>query len=134
MLLSFVADWRGELAALGAALIWAIASVIYTGMGRQLAPLLLNFLKGMIAIVLIILTLLLTGSLLPQVDPGKVSLLLLSGAIGIGFGDTAYFQALNCLGARRSLVMESLAPPIAAVLAMIFCRNNSRPPPGLGLP
>lgn len=124
MLLSFAADWRGELAALGAALIWAVASVIYMEMGRQLSPLLLNFLKGMVAIGLLILTLLLTGTLLPQVDPTAVSLLLLSGAIGIGIGDTAYFQALNCLGARRSLVLESLAPPIAALLAMMFLQEQ----------
>lgn len=114
------ATYRGELAALSAALIWAIASVVYTGVGRTLSPLLLNLVKGLIALVLLILTLLLTGQFLPTVDPARLGLLLASGALGIGLGDTAYFTALNCLGPRRSLVLESLSPPLTAVLAWLF--------------
>lgn len=112
--------YPGELAALSASCIWAIASVVYTGIGRQLSPLLLNLVKGLIAIALLILTLLLTGQLFPTVSPSALLLLLLSGALGIGLGDTAYFEALNCLGPRRSLVLESLAPPLAALLGLIF--------------
>ncbi|MBL1176226.1 DMT family transporter [Pantanalinema sp. GBBB05] len=112
-------EFRGEFAALSAALIWAVASVIYTQLGRQLTPLMLNLAKGMIAIGLLILTLLLRSSLFPTVPLPAVGLLLLSGAIGIGFGDTAYFAALNHLGTRRALVLESLAPPLAALLALV---------------
>jgi len=117
-------DYRGELAALSASLIWAIASIVYTGVGRTLSPLLLNLVKGLIAIVLLIVTLLLFGQLLPQVSPTATGLLLLSGALGVGLGDTAYFEALNCLGPRRSLVLESLAPPIAALLALVFLNEK----------
>ncbi|NJP11864.1 MAG: DMT family transporter [Leptolyngbyaceae cyanobacterium RU_5_1] len=115
---------QGELAALGAALIWAIAAVIYTGVGRQLSPLVLNLAKGLIAIALLILTLLPLGTLLPPAEPKTLVLLLFSGAIGIGLGDTAYFEALNCLGPRRTLVLESLAPPLAALLALIFLQER----------
>lgn len=114
------AAYRGELAALTAALIWAIASIVYTGVGRTLSPLLLNLVKGLIALVLLILTLLLTGQRLPQVHPAMMGLLLASGVLGIGLGDTAYFEALNCLGPRRSLVLESLSPPLTAILAWVF--------------
>ncbi|PSB25321.1 DMT family transporter [Stenomitos frigidus] len=124
MALSFLIDFRGEVAALSAALIWAIASVIYIGIGRQLSPLVLNFVKGLIAIVLLILTLLLKGGLLPQISLTAVGLLFLSGVVGIGFGDTAYFEALNCLGARRALVLESVAPPLAAVMALVFLQER----------
>lgn len=124
MVLSFAAQFRGELAALTAAFIWAIASVIYIGVGKHLSPLLLNLVKGLIAIVLLVLTLLLQGELLPAVQPLALGLLLLSGVIGIGFGDTAYFESLNRLGARRSLVLESLAPPLAAILALVFLQER----------
>jgi drug/metabolite transporter (DMT)-like permease len=116
--------YPGELAALSSALIWAIASVIYTRMGRQLSALWLNLAKGTIAIVLLILTLGLWGQLFPAVEPRAIGLLLLSGAIGIGLGDTAYFQALQHLGARRALVLESTAPPLAALLALMFLREQ----------
>lgn len=124
MVLSFVAQFRGEIAALTAAFIWAIASVIYIGVGKHLSPLLLNLVKGLIAIVLLVLTLLLQGELLPSVQPLALGLLLLSGVVGIGFGDTAYFESLNRLGARRSLVLESLAPPLAAILALVFLQEQ----------
>lgn len=113
-------DYRGEFAALSASLIWAIASIVYTGVGRTIAPLMLNLVKGLMALILLVFTLLLTKQLLPDVNPINVQLLLLSGALGIGLGDTAYFEALNCLGPRRSLILESLAPPIAAILALCF--------------
>ena len=124
MALSFFIDFRGELAALSAALIWAIASVIYIGIGRQLSPLVLNLVKGLIAIALLLLTLLLKGELLPQISGAAIGLLSLSGIVGIGFGDTAYFEALNCLGARRALVLESVAPPLAAVMALLFLQER----------
>lgn len=115
---------QGELAALSAALIWAIASVVYSRMGRQLPPLLLNLAKGLIAVLLLVATLLVQGALLPEVPLTAIGLLLASGAIGIGFGDTAYFAALNGLGARRALVLESLAPPLAALLALLFLQER----------
>ena len=72
------------------------------------------------AIALISLTLLLQQNELTRTEPLPYVLLLLSGMIGIGLGDTAYFSALNHLGPRRVLLMESVAPPIAALLAWIF--------------
>jgi drug/metabolite transporter (DMT)-like permease len=123
-MLPLLTDFRGELAALGAALIWAITSVIYVDFGRQLSPLVLNLVKGLIAIALLFLTLLLKNQLFPEVTFSVLGLLLLSGVVGIGLGDTAYFQALNCLGARRSLVLESLSPPLAALLALTFLGEN----------
>lgn len=124
MMPSFLTTFRGELAALSAALIWAIASVIYIGMGRQLSPLILNLVKGLIAIAFLLLTLLLQGEPLPPISLSAIGLLCLSGVIGIGFGDTAYFEALNCLGARRALVLEAAAPPLAAVMALVFLQER----------
>ena len=118
--------YPGELAALAAALIWAIASVIYMGMGRQLSPLILNLAKGTIAIGFLVITLGLRGQLFPEVQPRAIGLLLLSGAIGIGCGDTAYFQALKVLGARRTLVLEYIAPPLAAIMALVCLGEQLR--------
>lgn len=117
-------NFRGELAALAAAFLWAIASVLYDRLGRKLSPLILNLVKGAIAIVLLVLTLLFRSESFPAVSVVSVGLLLLSGAIGIGFGDTCFFAGLNQLGARRVLLMEALAPPLAALLALIFLQET----------
>ncbi len=121
--LSFILLFKGEFAALSAALIWASASVIYSRVGRQLSPLILNLTKGWIAIVLIALTLLLCRQPIPEISAGNWGLLLMSGILGIGFGDTAYFNALNCIGARRTLLLETLAPSLSALLAMLFLQE-----------
>jgi drug/metabolite transporter (DMT)-like permease len=126
-------QFRGEFAALSAALIWAIASVIYTRVGRQLSPLTLNFTKGWIAIALLILTFLITRQGIPALNPMGFSLLFLSGIVGIGFGDTAYFSALNCIGARRTLLFETLAPPLSALLALVFLHETLLPQAWLGI-
>jgi drug/metabolite transporter (DMT)-like permease len=51
-------------------------------------------------------------------------LFLVSGAIGIGIGDSAYFGALQAIGARRSLLMLVLAPPLTAVLSFLFLEET----------
>ncbi|MGF1587686.1 MAG: DMT family transporter [Pleurocapsa sp.] len=110
----------GEISALSAALLWAISSVVYSRLGLKIPPLQLNLYKGIVAIALIIITLLIQGAALTNLSISTIVLLSLSGMIGIGLGDTAYFAALNSLGARRTLLLETSSPPIGALLALIF--------------
>jgi len=110
----------GEIAALGAAFLWASASLIFTRLGQTIPPILLNICKGLVAIALLLLTIMLTQVPLGSLTPRMMSLLVISGILGIGIGDTAYLSALRSLGARRTLLIETLAPPLAAILAFIF--------------
>jgi drug/metabolite transporter (DMT)-like permease len=118
------ADFSGELAALTAACLWAVSSAIYGRIGQRIPPLELNILKGAIAIALLAGTLLLQNSTFTAVTPTNMGLLLLSGILGVAVGDTAFFFALNNLGARRAVLMETLSPPIAATLALIFLQEQ----------
>ncbi len=123
--LSFgLANFQGEISALFAALLWAISSVLYSRLGQTMLPIQLNLTKGVIAIALLSLTIFISGDLFPGFSPVSLCLLLLSGVLGIGVGDTAFFVALNCLGARRALLMETLAPPMTAVTALIFLQER----------
>ena len=116
----WVNNFVGEIAALSAALLWAISSVVYSRLGLKIPPLQLNFYKGIIAIALIVVTLLIQGAALENLSSYTIALLSFSGIIGIGLGDTAYFAALNSLGARRTLLLETSSPPMGALLALIF--------------
>ena len=119
LIASWFSAYRGELAALSAAFLWAASSTVYGLLGQQIRPLQLNLYKGLVALALISLTLLIKAQPL-ALEWEALRLLLLSGAAGIGCGDTAYFAALNHLGARRTLLMETLVPPMAALLALVF--------------
>ena len=115
-----VEDFIGEIAALSAALLWAISSVVYVRLGLKISALKLNFYKGIIAIAFIAVTLGWQKAALTDLSLETIVLLFLSGIIGIGLGDTAYFNALNSLGARRTLLLETSSPPMGALLALIL--------------
>ncbi len=115
-----LSNYIGELSALTAAFLWAISSVVYSLLGQRIPPLQLNFLKGIIAIAFLLITLLFQGITIDNFQTFSVVLLSISGIIGIGLGDTAYFLALNNLGARRTLLLETLTPPLSALLAWIL--------------
>lgn len=119
-----VTNFKGELAALSAAFLWAIGSVVWSKVGQRIGPLELNFLKGAIAIVFLVVTLLLSEQSLPAIDPLAFWLLLLSGAIGIAIADTALFAALNSLGARRTLLLKILTSPLVALIALVFLQET----------
>jgi drug/metabolite transporter (DMT)-like permease len=116
---STIANFRGEIAALTAAFLWAASSTIYAILGNKIPALLLNLIKGLIALFFLILTLLITQENIIELNLLTIFLLAISGVIGIGIGDTAYFHALNHLGARKTLLIETLAPPLTAILALI---------------
>lgn len=50
---------RGELAALMAAFLWAVATVMFGRLGKLLSPFVLNWAKGSLALGLLIITLVL---------------------------------------------------------------------------
>ncbi|MBU6230785.1 MAG: DMT family transporter [Cyanobacteria bacterium REEB459] len=115
---------NGELAALGAAFLWATATVMFGQLGKSLSPLVLNLAKGVMAIALILLTLLLLKGPPTGLEPRPIVLLILSGMVGIGLGDTAYFAAINRIGARQALLLETLAPAMTAWLAGVLLAEN----------
>lgn len=119
-----IANFTGELAALGTAFLWALSAVIYAQLGQRIPPLALNLSKGVIAIAFIALTLVVQGNYSPtEMNAVSLGFLLLSGVVGIGLADTFYFEALNNLGARRTLLLEALAPPLSALIALIFLQE-----------
>jgi drug/metabolite transporter (DMT)-like permease len=117
----------GEIAALTAAFLWALSSVVYTFLGQKIPPLQLNIFKGIVAIFLILLTLIIQNIKFAVIEPFPFILLALSGLVGIGLGDTAYFLALNNLGARKTLVLETLSPPLGALLAFMVIGETITP-------
>lgn len=123
-MLSFLANFRGELAALSAALIWAIASFVFVSLGARMSPIILNAVKCMVGIGLTALTLWLLPNDSPNLSQQAIWILGVSGALGIGLGDTAFFGSLNILGPRRAVLMESLAPPLTAIIAGIFLQET----------
>ncbi len=123
----------GETAALGAALLWAVASILFADIGRHIRAINLNLIKGIFA-CLLMLAMLFAGSLLgadgyalstlSRIPPQGYILLIVSGIIGIAVGDTAYFACLRRIGPQKGLMLESTAPIIAALLALALFQEG----------
>jgi drug/metabolite transporter (DMT)-like permease len=126
VVLNHFLQYRGELAAATAAAIWAGSSIIYSRMGRQVAPLLLNLTKGVLAIGYLAITILATGDSFRLPAPA-MGLLLLSGWVGIAIGDTLFFGALNRIGARLTLLINTMSPVATALLAELLLGEHLLP-------
>ena len=54
-----------------------------------------------------------------------VAYLVLSGFVGITVGDTCWLQALQMLGARRTVLLDSLKPFVAWVFGALFLKERN---------
>lgn len=114
----------GEVAALTAALCWAVSTVMYRPIGYRLSPAMMNLYKGLFAsgllIVMIAVVLFISGTPIGAMSGNTLMLLVVSGVIGIGLGDTCFFASLRQLGARRAMLMATLGPPLAALIGLYY--------------
>jgi len=111
----------GIFSALGASLSWTYACFIWRSQTNHNRPLDINLVKNLFAFIFFSPVLLTFKDL---VQYKFLILLLLSGVIGIGFGDTFYLKSLKLLGTRKTLSIEALSPILAALSGGIFISEN----------
>lgn len=113
--------YTGEILSLSAAILWAMAIVLFKRSGESVHPVALNTFKDTLAMLLYIPTLALAGVSLFQDYPLNAYLLLLaSGVIGIAIGDTLLFKSLFMIGAGASALVSCLYSPFIIGLSWIF--------------
>ncbi|NRA64764.1 MAG: DMT family transporter [Pseudobacteriovorax sp.] len=113
----------GELASLGAALIWAVSLTLFSRFGSVLNPTALNLWKNSIALVCFAALILFIKPEWP--DGWEVYVAFgLSGILGLAVGDTALFAALQRLGAQNTSVSQCCVPLITGGLAYIFLSES----------
>jgi drug/metabolite transporter (DMT)-like permease len=111
----------GELSALATAIFWTITAVAFESAGRRIGSLSVNFIRLVIAFVLIgVFTLFTRGMFLPlDATVSNWTWLFISGLIGFVIGDLFLFQAYVEIGSRISMLMMATVPPITAVVGFI---------------
>jgi drug/metabolite transporter (DMT)-like permease len=126
----------GELLALGSALFWAIAVILFRVAGRSFPPLSLNLFKTIFCLGLLLVSLgVARQPLFPHYPGAAYGALFLSGIIGIGASDTLFFASLNRLGAGLSAIVNCSYSPLVILLAAAFLseRMNLQQLVGVGL-
>lgn len=116
---------KGELFALGAAVSWATAVILFKRSGSKIPPVSLNLFKTVLSLALLIVTLLIMGHpIFPELPARDYWLLIGSGIIGISLADTLFFYGLHYLGASLSSIVECLYSPSIIVMAYFFFPNE----------
>lgn len=112
----------GELASIGSAAAWAIASILFARLSGRFDPLVVNAGKCILGLACFGIVVLFRGTWVEilSLSASTVWILALSAVIGLALGDTAFFRSLALLGARRALLMTSLVPPLTALLGVVF--------------
>lgn len=111
----------GEFFSVLAALIWAVAVVLFRMSGRTMRPLELNFFKNAVSSVLFCLTfVVLRLDIIRDVPFSDYGILILSGVIGIALADTLFFVSLNLVGAGLSQVVSLSYSPFIILFTFFF--------------
>ena len=111
----------GIFSAFGATFSWTYACSIWRTQTNFYKPIEINFLKNIIAFTIFSPVVLI---LKYSTNYKYFLILILSGIIGIGIGDTFYLKSLNLIGTRKTLSIEALSPLIAAIAGNLFIDEN----------
>jgi len=110
--------YAGELAALATAFCWTGSVMAFESAGRRVGSLGVNLIRLAIAnVFLVALSWPVHGRPLPTDAPADAWLWLsISGFVGFTLGDLCLFRVLVLLGARITMLLMSLVPPMTALI------------------
>ena len=110
----------GEIAALLTAVCWTVTAMAFESAGKRVGALSLNLIRLLIGLVfLTIFNIIFNDGFIPEATSYQWFWLALSGLVGFVLGDLFLFRAFILIGARTSMLIMSLVPPITALIAWI---------------
>ncbi len=111
----------GILSAFGAATSWTYACFIWRSQTQKYKTIDINLIKNIIAFLVFTPAFIIISS---TTELKNIFILLVSGIIGIGLGDTFYLKSLQTIGTRKTLSVETLSPLMAAFSGKIFINED----------
>ncbi len=112
----------GYIAAICSAFLWSIAVVIFKSVSKDLSPFLINAIKNSIAFFLFFLLFNFLG-LSFWYDGFLLNdylIIVLSGILGMGIGDSLFIYALSRIKANQAAIIDTMAPVINYFLSFII--------------
>lgn len=112
----------GEFAALLTAVFWTVTSLVFEAAGKRIGSLTVNIIRLYIAFLIYCVFLYFRRGLMFPTDatPEAWFWLSLSGLVGFVIGDQLLFQAFVVVGARVSMLVMALVPPMTALIGWII--------------
>ncbi len=115
-----IQNYYGELAALLTAIFWTFSSLAFEDASKKMGSLNVNILRLFFAnFFLLLIAYFFRGQWLPtDASMHNWSWLAVSGLVGFVFGDLFLFKALSMIGARISMLIMALVPPVTALISL----------------
>ncbi|WP_026472974.1 DMT family transporter [Alkaliflexus imshenetskii] len=122
----FILSNKGELAALLTAVCWTFTSLAFESAGKRVGSLAVNLIRLVLAFFFLgTFTYFSQGQFFPTgADSHAWLWLSISGLIGFVIGDLLLFQAFVVIGARVSMLIMSLSPPMTALFGWLILREQ----------
>ena len=118
----------GPTIALGCAVTWALALILWRKVGAGVPARALNFFKNGFSLILLIPTLLMIeGFSWPSISSSDLAIILLSGAGGIGIADGLYLWALELIGPSRLAIIDCLYTPTVVLFSWLVLGEELTP-------
>jgi len=116
----------GEFAALTTACCWTLTALSFEQAGKRVGSLAVNLIRLSIAFFLLgAFTAITRGRPLPTDASAHAWLWLsLSGLVGFALGDLCLFRAFVLVGARVSMLIMALVPPLTALIGGLFLQEH----------
>jgi drug/metabolite transporter (DMT)-like permease len=114
--------YLGETASLLTSACYSLSAVAFTRSGRRVGSAAVNVVRlGVALVVMVLVHLVLAGSVFPfAAGPVRCAWLGVSGLIGFALGDALLFESYVLLGPRLTLLIYTLWPVLAALMAWLF--------------
>lgn len=125
-------NYIGEFSALLTAFLWSGTSLAFSSAAKKIGPFQLNIDRMILASAFLITTILIMGYSI-QLTRLQYFYLVLSGVIGLIFGDSFLFKSFQLIGARISMLLMALSPGMSAILAFVFLDERITPLGLLGI-
>ena len=118
----------GELFALIAAVVWAVAVIFLRRSGESISPFDLNLFRVTITTPLLILTVVAAGQpVFPDAPPTDYLILFASGVIAIAVSDTLFHHSINLIGAGLSGITSCSYSPLVTLMAFLLLGEKLGP-------
>ncbi len=131
----FFSNHFGHFAALLTAIFWTVTALTFEAASRRIGSMIVNLLRLIIGFIFLSVFVYFYRGLLFPVDATAKEwfYLTLSGLVGFVFGDLCLFQAFVLIGARISMLIMALAPPITALIGWMVLGESLSPGSWLGM-
>jgi len=127
-------QYLGETAALLTAVCWTVTAMAFETAGKRVGALSLNLIRLLIGLVFLSLfNLIVNGEIIPTATGYQWTWLVLSGLVGFVLGDLFLFRAFILIGARISMLIMALVPPLTALIGWVTLGEVLSPKEMLGM-